>query len=121
MTKDEYDHVRSGYTSAEPSKLLQQGGIKNYKTSTFSIFFTELVEYMINFGHVKILTRRKNTEKWEGVITPQNRERLSSVGKVYWFYALIYRVVTLLPQLDRLLFLTGGCITIAAGRKAGHT
>ena len=118
MTKEEYGHVRDGFTVAELSELLLHNEIKPYKTSTFSGFFTELVEFIINFGYVKILTGKKNSDRKEGEIAPQNKDQLKSVRKVYRLYSLIYPFAFLVSQLDRLLFFTDGYVTIVAGRKA---
>lgn len=118
MTTAAYGHVRDGYGPDELAALLQEARLRPVRTLTFSRFFTELIELAINVAYVKVLARRSATPVAAGTIAPQTEAQLASVKKTYRLYALVYPVVWLVSQLDRLLFFTEGYVVVAEGRNA---
>ena len=52
MTKEKYGHVVEGYDLPELRSILTKSGIEPYLESSFSKFFTEMLELSINFLYV---------------------------------------------------------------------
>ena len=117
MTRETYGHVRHGYQVAELQAVLTEGGLKPSRSSTFSRFFTEMIELGINFLYVKVLSRKSKTEVKEGTIAPQSQQQLKSVEKSYRLYSLIYPFVKMVSALDKLLFFTGGYVTVVEATR----
>jgi SAM-dependent methyltransferase len=118
MSEDIYGHVVIGYEIAEVSTMLEDVGIKPCGSSSYSKFFTELLELCINFAYVKILSKRGNTDNdEEATIVPTTKEQLQSVEKTYKMYSLIYPIFRIISQLDIMLFPTVGYAVVVTGRK----
>lgn len=117
MTKEQYGHVRDGYSTEEVSAMMRAAHIHPVRAVTFSRFFTELIELGINVAYVKILAGRSAADVKKGTIAPQTHDQLKSVEKSYRLYALVYPFFWLCAQLDRLLFFTQGYVVMVEGRK----
>jgi SAM-dependent methyltransferase len=117
MTEDVYGHVVVGYEVEKMNQMLQDVGLVNDSANTYSKFFTEMLELIINFAYVKVLGRRKSVEVESGSIAPTSEEQLKSVSKVYKLYALVYPVFWLISKLDVLLFFTTGYAVVVSARK----
>ncbi len=117
MTKDKYGHVRDGFSSDEIMQVMRASGISPVKATTFSRFFTELVELGINYLYVNVLSRRGDKEVKSGTIAPQTHEQIRSVGRSYRIYSAVYPFVWLFSKLDGLLFFTKGYVVVVEGRK----
>jgi len=117
MTMDEYGHTREGYSVAELKELMTAAQIEPQRVRTFSRFFTELLELGLNFVYVKKMAKRSQTAVAKGTIAPATQAQLKSVGKAYRLYSLVFPLVWLISQLDRLLFFTRGYVVVVAGTK----
>lgn len=84
--------------------------------SSYSKFFTEMVELCINFLYVKVLSKKGNGRA-EGEIAPTSEEQLRKMKKSYKMYALIYPFCCIISQLDRLLFFKRGYAVVVEARK----
>jgi SAM-dependent methyltransferase len=117
MTKEKYGHVKDGYSVGELKEIMLSSNIEPKCERTFSRFFTELIEFGINFLFVNVLSKKGSTQVKKGTIAPQTREQLESVEKTYRLYSLVYPFIWIFSQLDRLLFFTSGHVVIVEGQK----
>ena len=113
----EYGHVVAGYDIPFHERQLKAVGLKPYTHTSYSFFFTELVELMINFLYVKVLSKRSKAKVQTGQITPQNKDQLKSVEKSFRIYALFYPIFWIISQFDHLVRFTGGYAVVVAARK----
>ncbi|MBT8088807.1 MAG: class I SAM-dependent methyltransferase [Gammaproteobacteria bacterium] len=117
MSPKEYGHSRVGLTIAEMQDILRQSKVEPTVTSTFSRFFTEMLELTINFLYVKVLAKRSKAEVEEGQIAPATKDQIKSVEKTYKMYSLIFPIYWLISRLDALLFFTEGYVVVVEGRR----
>jgi SAM-dependent methyltransferase len=117
MRSADYGHVVPGYSVAELQTQLREAGLMPVAHSSYSRFFTELVELIINFVFVKILARRSQAKVERGQVAPQTKEQLKSVEKSYRAYSLLYPLLALICRLDFLLRFTEGYAVIVVARK----
>ena len=118
MSAEEYGHTRVGLTIAEMQDILRQSEVEPTVTSTFSRFFTEMLELTINFLYVKVLAKRSKVEIEQGQIAPATQDQLKSVEKIYKMYSLIFPIYWLISRLDWLLFFTEGYVVVVEGRRS---
>lgn len=118
LTPDQYGHVVEGYTLKELTKMFTEAGLKIEQATTYSRFFTEFVEFLINFAFIKFM-RGKTVEKRDGHITPGSAEEVQKHRKQLAFYSLIYPFVWLFTRLDLLWRAMGipGYATLLICRK----
>jgi SAM-dependent methyltransferase len=117
MTKEDYGHYVDGYDAPELEQQLREVGLIPYKKTSYSRFFTELVELAINLAFVKVLGNRKKVDKKEGQIAPQNKEQVKSVEKTLKIYAFIYPLILAFSKLDSLIKFRSGYAAVVAARK----
>lgn len=117
MTKEKYGHVVEGYSIPEMKAIMRQAGIHPVRQSTFSRFFTEFLELLINFAYVQILSKKSEAEVEEGTIAPATEEQVKSVEKTVKLYSLIYPFFWLFSQLDWLVFFTRGYVIVVEGKN----
>jgi SAM-dependent methyltransferase len=117
MTKEKYGHVREGYDIPDLKKLLSANGIQPYAESSFSRFFTEILELSINFLYVNFLAKKSKTEVETGTIAPATQNQLKSIEKTYRMYSLIYPFFWLISKMDVILFCSRGYVVIVEGKK----
>jgi SAM-dependent methyltransferase len=102
MRKETYGHMVDGYDIPALEQQLRQADLRPHRTDSYSGFFTEMVELLINLMYVKVLARRGRTTVQAGQIAPQNRDQLQSVAKSYRWYARLYPAIRAVAWLDRL-------------------
>jgi SAM-dependent methyltransferase len=118
MSPEIYGHVRAGYTLSELEFSLREAGFTPIDTGGYSRFFTEMVELVINYGYVKVLSKKRGGVK-PGQIAPLSSGELKKHGMAYRLYSLVYPVANALSQLDRLLPDRMDNAVIIAAVKAG--
>ena len=119
MHPQQYGHVVQGYTAEELEHMLRQVDLTPERRGAYSRFFTELAEFAINFGYVKILARRKKGPSVPaGTIAPGSAAQLRAVERTYRMYAMIYPFVRAFASLDALVPGRGGYAVAVAARKA---
>jgi hypothetical protein len=116
MRPEDYGHVVMGYDVPDLEGQLRQVELKPYASSSYSRFFTEMLELAINFLYVKVLSKRSQAKVEKGQIAPQNIDQVKSVEKTLKLYSLIYPVMAVLSAgfSDRS---KRGYAVIVAGRK----
>ena len=102
MTPDVYGHTRAGYTMAQLKDSVERAGLTPIKQGGYSRFFTEVVELLINFGYVFVLSRKKG-DATLGHIAPTTSTELKTHGAAYRLYSLLYPVFRLISKMDLLL------------------
>lgn len=117
MTKEKYGHVRIGYRISELKELLTANGLQPYAESSFSRFFTEMLELLINYLYVNVLSKKSSARVDAGTIAPATQDQLQSVKKSYHLYAAIYPVFWLISKLDLIFFSSVGYVVVVEGKK----
>ncbi len=117
MTKEAYGHVRDGLTLTELEPVMTSAGFRPTRRVTFSRFFTEMVELVINVLYVKVLAKKSKAKVAEGTIAPATQDQLKSVEKTYTMYTLIYPVFKAISSLDALLAWSEGYVTMMEGQR----
>lgn len=117
MGPSEYGHVVQGYDTDELEHMMASVGLEPESRGAYSKFFTELVELIINFGYVKVLSSDEEDDGDEGNIAPTNEEELESVKKAYMAYSLVYPFVRAFSMLDHLIPSDSGYAVSVAARK----
>jgi SAM-dependent methyltransferase len=117
MTKEKYGHVREGLDLPELNELLENNGIAPVGNSTFSKFFTEMLELAINFLYVNILSKKSPSKVRQGTIAPATEDQLKSIEKTYRIYSLVYPFFRTISALDALFWYTRGYVVMIEGRK----
>jgi SAM-dependent methyltransferase len=117
MRPEDYGHIVIGYDVPDLESQLRQAGLKPYTSSSYSRFFTEMLELAINFLYVKVLSKRSQAKVEKGQIAPQNIDQVKSVEKTLKLYSLIYPVMEVLSKLDFLDRSKRGYAVIVAARK----
>ena len=118
MSPEVYGHYRAGYTLAELSAALTQAGLTPTDTGGYSRFFTEMVELLINFGYVKVLSKKRGGTK-PGQIAPLSSGELKKHGLIYRVYSVVYPISHAFSKLDLLLSEHTDNAVIVAAVKAG--
>jgi SAM-dependent methyltransferase len=119
MTKEKYGHKVIGYNVRQHEEMLRRAGLTPVAAGSYSKFFTEMLELMINFAYVMVLARKSKTKVEEGTIAPGSKEQLAAVEKQYRRYAAVYPVLNAASKLDHLLFfLTGYAVSVVARKPA---
>lgn len=117
MRPEDYGHMVVGYDVPELNEQLEEVGLQPYANSSYSRFFTEMMELAINFAYVKVLSGRSKAKVEKGQIAPQSEDQLKSVDKTYKLYSRIYPFLSAASKLDALDFSQRGYAVIVAARK----
>lgn len=117
MSKAEYGHVVVGYDIPNLVAMLQRSRFAPCGSSSYSRFFTEMVELGINFVYVKILAKKAPVRIEEGTIAPTSEDQFRSVSKSFRLYEALYPLLRFISGLDRLLFFTTGYAVVVEARK----
>jgi len=102
MTPEIYGHTRAGYTADELRDAVSHAGLEPISSSGYSRFFTEMVELMINFGYVFILSKNRKAND-HGNIAPTSSSDLEKHRAGYHLYTFFYPLMRLISKLDPLL------------------
>ena len=117
MTKEKYGHVREGYDIPELKKLLSANHIQPCAESSFSRFFTEILEFFINFVYVNVLSKKSEAKVEAGTIAPATHDQVKSIEKTYKMYSFVYPFFWLISKMDIFLFGSRGYVVIVEGKK----
>jgi SAM-dependent methyltransferase len=100
-----FGHARNGYPPAVMRQLLRDQGLEVQGVDTYSRFFTETLEDVLNFGYHKKATKGKPKEEqdFHGTTSPMSGEALHKVGLAYRAYSAVYPALKLWTQLDRVI------------------
>jgi len=107
QTDEKHGHVRPGYTLSGLTELLQ-GRFSVVSWKTYSKFFSECIDTLITFAFS--LLKRDDGPSQKGVLV--TRSDLHRYRQAFKAYSVMYPVVWLFSQLDRLLFFVSGYMLI---------
>jgi len=117
MTPEVYGHTRAGYTLPELSESVILAGFAVVDQGGYSRFFTEMMELIINFGYIFVLSSKK---KGTGQIAPTTAGELKTHGAAYRLYSLVFPMMRLVSKLDGLLPASGDNAVIVVAAKSGN-
>lgn len=119
MTPEVYGHTRAGYTTEELRDAISTAGLKPISSSGYSKFFTEMMELMINFGYVFILSKNRKAKDHRN-IAPTSSSDLKKHKASYHLYRLFYPLMRLISKFDLLLPERSSAAVILLSLKPGR-
>jgi len=119
MTMEDYGHVREGYRLEDLAGRLERLGFRVTLRATYSRFFTEFLELLLNVFYVRTRSRNRDAAR-DGAITPGSAEEVRSLARTLRLYNLIYPLFWLASRLDSLLFFTHGYVVVLLAQKLGN-
>ena len=117
MQPEDYGHYVVGYDVPQLEEQLKQVDLTPYRNTSYSRFFTEMLELAINFAYVKVLSKRSEAKVEKGQIAPQNINQVKSVEKTLKLYSLLYPFFLGISKLDFLDRSPRGYAVVVAARK----
>lgn len=118
MKPEKYGHTRAGYSLSELEEVTLKAGFVPAGYGGYSRFFTEMIELIINYGYVYILSRKK-TDISEGHIAPTTIGELKTHGTAYRLYSLAFPMLKAISFLDVLLPASTNNAVIIKATKPG--
>jgi SAM-dependent methyltransferase len=112
QTDEKHGHLRPGYTPERLAALLA-GGFALESHRTYSRFFSELVDTLLNFGVERL--GKKGSSK--GMVVTGGD--LKKHRRLFLAYSAVYPLVKAFASLDALLPGASGYMLIAAARREG--
>ena len=118
MKLEFYGHKREGYSTKNLKEKLEKHRFHVEKNQTFSRFFSEFLELIINVLY-RIFSEKKQTKTLrDGQIRPTTEEEFNAKRKTFKVYGFIYPAVWLCSKLDKLLFFQKGYSLLVWARKS---
>lgn len=117
MHPEDYGHYVIGYDVPQLNEQLENVQLNPSQYTSYSRFFTEMLELVINFVYVKILSKRSQAKVEKGQIAPQNLGQVKSVEKTLKLYSFLYPVFLAISKLDFLDRSPRGYAVIVAAKK----
>jgi len=114
---EDFGHKREGYSFPELKAKLERVHLHMERKTTYSRFFSEFFELILNFVYIKLLARGPSMRLRDGHIRPASAEEFKAQERTFALYSLIYPVVWLLSRLDTLLFFQRGYSLMIWARK----
>jgi SAM-dependent methyltransferase len=118
MTLDFYGHRREGYSLRDLAGKLESAGLRVTGSRTYSKFFSEFFELLLNALYVRFFSPKKTEALRDGRIRPTTAGEFLSRKKEFGLYRLVYPWLWLLSQLDRLLFFQKGYSLLLTAEKS---
>lgn len=117
MTPEVYGHTRAGYTISELSDAVGEAGLYTQGSGGYSRFVTEMIELIINFGYVRVLSKNRDGAQ-PGHIAPVSSGELKTHGMAYKIYSMIFPIAWAISLLDNLLpAKTNNAVIVVATKK----
>jgi len=118
MKLEFYGHKREGYSRKDLCGMLQKAGFEVVRTKTYSKFFSELTELLLNFAYIKMSSGKASGGTLrDGRIKPSTGEEYKAQAGKLRVYAVIYPLVWFITRLDLLLFFLKGYSLMIWARK----
>lgn len=103
-----YGHKREGYSLKDLREKLNKAHLRIEKHETFSRFFSEFLELILNFLYIRVFPSKPAAGLRDGHIRPSTSFEFKSRKKVFKLYSYIYPFIWLFSRLDKLLFFQRG-------------
>ena len=117
MHPEDYGHYVIGYDVPQLQQQLETVALDPYAETSYSKFFTEIMELAINFIYVKVLSKRSEAKVEKGQIAPQNIGQVKSIEKTLKLYSYIYPILFLVSKMDLIDRSPRGYAVIVAAQK----
>jgi len=117
MSIEVYGHKVLGYTIAQHQEMLRSVGLEPVASGSYSKFFTELLELVLNFGYVRLSRARSKARDGDAAISPATGKQFRDVKKYFRLLSIIYPFLLAVSKLDLLLHLTTGYAVSVVARK----
>lgn len=117
ITKEHYNHKRDGYSSRMLIEKLEKNGFRAGRKNTVIGFFTELIEFILNFIYSKFFNKNPENSPSKGRINPGSEKEFKKQEKKLKILRMIYPLMYLFSLLDMLLFFLPGYILILQAEK----
>ena len=114
---EDYGHVREGYSLSNLQPKLDRGGFTVTASTTFSRFFSEGIELLLNFGYFFLLSRKQHRGGIKGGISPNSEQEAARHAKALRMYSRIYPIMKLMSFFDALIPFTQGYILMVSAKK----
>ncbi|MBN2198416.1 MAG: class I SAM-dependent methyltransferase [Candidatus Aminicenantes bacterium] len=108
MSLEFYGHKREGYSLGGLSTKLSAAGLETDGHLTYSKFFSEFLELMLNALYVRFLAPPAGESLRDGRIRPTTAGEFASSRGSFRLYSLVYPLVWIFSRLDKLLFFQRG-------------
>ena len=112
-----YGHKREGYTLQDLDEKIRRVGLEPFWRKTYSRFFSEFLELILNFGYIKILSAKPSEALRDGHIRPATASEFQEQKKPFQLYSTVYPFVWLASRLDRVFFFLKGYNVMVRARK----
>jgi SAM-dependent methyltransferase len=116
---EHFGHKREGYSLADLDRQLSRVSLRLLESADYSRFFSEFFELLLNFAYVKLLAPATTEKIRDGHIRPASEGEFSAQAGLFSVYSLVYPLVWLLSQMDRLLLFEKGYSLMVRARKSG--
>ncbi|OGW60765.1 MAG: hypothetical protein A2V83_02425, partial [Nitrospirae bacterium RBG_16_64_22] len=103
LALEDYGHVREGYTLYDLAGRLRALGFVVSHESTYSRFFTEVLETAMNAYYVRKARRRESSRPRDGGISPGSEADFKAMGGMMKLYSIVYPILWGISRLDSLL------------------
>lgn len=115
-----YGHKREGYALDPLRTLLGDAGLRLTRQATYSRFFTEILELVLNALYVNFFSSKPEAALRDGHIRPASPGEFAAQRRSFKLYKLVYPLFRLYAKLDTLLFFTRGyALMVWAKKTAG--
>ena len=115
MDAKRYGHKVIGSDVPALETMAREVEMDPVASSSYSGFFTELLELMINFAYMRVLAGKSVRD---GQIAPTTQDQLRKVEKTYRMYRFVYPFVWLFSKLDVLMpFGRGYAVVVESVRR----
>ncbi len=112
-----YGHKREGYSLPDLERILDRAGLRITRCTTYSRFFTELLELALNALYVNFFSAKPEARLRDGHIRPATPGEFAAQGKAFKLYKLVYPIFRLYAKLDTLLFFQRGYALMVWAKK----
>jgi SAM-dependent methyltransferase len=112
-----FGHKREGYSLPGLETKLNRAGLRVKRKTTYSRFFSEFFELVLNLAYIKLLERRPPANLRDGHIRPATAEEFRAQEKTFAVYSVFYPALWLVSRLDSLLFFMKGYSLMIWARK----
>jgi len=108
ITLEFYGHKREGYSLRALEEKLKQADFVSLRHKSFSRFFSEFFELLLNFFYIKFYSPQIPLGLRDGHIRPTTADEFGSKRKAFRLYSFVHPFIWLITRLDFLLFFQRG-------------
>ncbi len=114
---EHFGHKREGYAAGELKAKLERVRLRVKDKVTYSRFFLEFFELILNLVYIKILAPKPAERRRDGHIRPSSLEEFNAQKTSFALYTVLYPFIWCVSRLDTLLFFQKGYSLMVWARK----